>query len=197
MRDARLGMQVAGDFAGRPGRLVTKHDRADRDFAGDHAAEIGRQRGIVIARNPDPVAPRLQRRDGVAVRRGQPVMGVAVVKTVAERDHHARIMPRDHGGEAAERRHRVIGRQQHAARGKARAFFQMQVGDDQQALLFPEQRAGEIGDQSDAGDIDGGRCAAADISSSRNCARAVTFYPVASLTSSSAASASNSSDASP
>ena len=28
----------------------------------------------------------------------------------------------------------------------------MQVGDDEQALLFPEQRAGEIGEQRDAGD---------------------------------------------
>ena len=32
-RDPRLGMQMAGDFAGRAGRLVAKHDRADRDFA--------------------------------------------------------------------------------------------------------------------------------------------------------------------
>ena len=113
----------------------------------------GRQRGIVIARYPDPVAPCLQRRDRVAVRRRQPVMGVAVVKTVAERNHHARIVPRDHRRKPAERRHRIVGRQQHAARRKARALFQMQVGDHQQALLFPEQRAGEIGDQGDAGDI--------------------------------------------
>ena len=28
----------------------------------------------------------------------------------------------------------------------------MQVGDDQEALLFPEQRAGEIGDEGYAGD---------------------------------------------
>ena len=114
----------------------------------DHAAEIGRERGIVIAGNPDPVASHLQCRDRVAVGRGQPVVRVAVVKTVAERDHHARIVPRDHRGEAAERRRGVVGRQQHAARGEARAFFQMQVGDDEQALLFPEQRAGEIGEQT-------------------------------------------------
>ena len=80
-------------------------------------------------------------------------MGVAVVKAVAERYHHARIMPRDHRGKAAERRHRIIGRQQHAARGEAGALFQMQVGDHHQALLFPEQRAGEIGDESDPGDV--------------------------------------------
>ena len=65
-------MQMAGDFAGRAGRLMPEHDRPDRDFAGDHAAEIGRQRRIVIARNPDPVAPRLQRRERLAVGVGQP-----------------------------------------------------------------------------------------------------------------------------
>ena len=79
-------------------------------------------------------------------------MGGAVMKTVAERDHHGRVVPRDHGGEAAERRHGIVRRQQHAAGGEAGAFFQMQVGDDQQALFFPEQRAGEIGDQRHAGD---------------------------------------------
>ena len=146
-RDARLGMQMAGDFARRAGRLVAERDRPDRDFARDHAAEIGRQRRIVIARNPDPVAPRLHRRERVAVGRGQPLMRVAVVKAVAERDHHARIVPRDDGGKPAQRRHGIVGRQQHAARGKAGAFFQMQVGDDEQALLLPEQRAGEIGER--------------------------------------------------
>ena len=48
-RDARLRMQMSGDFADSAGRLVTKRDAADRNFAGDHAAEIGRQCGIVIA----------------------------------------------------------------------------------------------------------------------------------------------------
>ena len=80
-------------------------------------------------------------------------MRLTIVKAVAERDHHARIMPRDHGGEPAQRRHGVIGRQQHAARGKARTFFQMQIGDDEQALLVPEQRAGDVGDKGDACDL--------------------------------------------
>jgi hypothetical protein len=81
-------------------------------------------------------------------------MRVAVVKTVAERNHHARVVPRDHGGETAERRHRVIGWQQHAARGEAGTLFQMQVGDDEQALLLPEQRAGEVGDERDVSNHD-------------------------------------------
>ena len=86
-------------------------------------------------------------------------MGVAVMKTVAERDHHARVVPRDHRSEAPERRYRIVGRKQHAADRETGAFFQMQIRDDEQAFVFPEQRAGEIGDQGDARDIHGrGAC---------------------------------------
>src|SRR4029077_4750791 len=114
----------------------------------------------------------------------------------AERDHHFRIVARDHHGKTAEGSGRIVGRQQHAARGKAGTFFQMQVRDHEQALLLPEQGSGKIRNKGNAGDIKGGN--AHD--------RPVFFeglsayrhgYPVASLTSSSAVSASNSSDASP
>ena len=147
-RHPRLGMQMAGDFA-RPrrsardgtrsgrSRLRSRPRRRDRTAAPDRDCPKSRSSRAA------PAAPRSRRG-----RRGQPLMGVAVMKTVAERDHHARVVPRDHGGEPAERRRRIVGRQQHAARGKAGAFFQMQVGDDEQALLFPEQRAGEIGDEA-------------------------------------------------
>ena len=144
---------MSSNFACCSGRLVPKRDRPNRDFGGDHAAEIGRQRGVVIARNPDPVAPYLQRRQRIAVRFGQPLMGGAVMKTVAERDHHARVVPRDDSREATECRHRIVRRQQHAARRETGAFFQMQIRDHEQALLFPEQGAGEIGDQGHARDI--------------------------------------------
>ncbi len=77
---------MAGDLAMRAGRLVAEGDRADRDFIGDGAAEIARQHRIVIARDPDPVAAGLERGDGVAIVRRQPLMRGAIVKTVAERD---------------------------------------------------------------------------------------------------------------
>ena len=189
---------MAGDFARRAGRLVAERDRPDRDFARDHAAEIGRQGRIVIARYPDPVAPRLHRRERVAVGRRQPLMRIAVVKAVAERDHHARVVPRDDGGEPAQRRDGVVGRQQHAARGEAGAFFQMQVGDDEQALLLPEQRAGEIGEEHYVCDRNLRSAHVLIISRRlRGCRHVLSCYPIASLTSSSAASASNSSAASP
>ena len=83
-------------------------------------------------------------------------MGGAVMKAVAERDHHARVVARNHAGEAPQGRRGVIGWQQHTAGGKARTFFQMQVGDDEQPLRFPKQRAGKIGHQRDAGDVEPG-----------------------------------------
>src|SRR5215831_17638523 len=60
--DAGFRVQIAGDLAERTGRLVTEGDRADADFAGNDAAEVGWQSRIVIARDPDPVPPRLHRR---------------------------------------------------------------------------------------------------------------------------------------
>lgn len=140
--DARLRMQVAGDLALRAGRLVAEGDRADSDFVRDGAAEIARKDGIVIARNPDPVAACLKRGHGGAVLGRQALMRGAIVKAVAERDDDSRIMAGDDGSEPAQCGERVVGRQEHAAGGEARAFFQMQIGNDEQALLFPEQGAG-------------------------------------------------------
>ena len=91
---------MPGDFAGGAGRLVTKHDAADRNFTRDDAADVARQRRVVIARDPDPVAPHLQCRNSFAVARRQALMRFAVMKTVAERDHAAWIMPCDYRAEA-------------------------------------------------------------------------------------------------
>src|SRR5258706_2771355 len=63
--DARLRMQMAGDFAHRTGRLVTERNRPDRNLMSDHAAEIGLLRRIVVALIPEPVAPCLHGLDGV------------------------------------------------------------------------------------------------------------------------------------
>src|SRR5262245_57252967 len=78
--DAGFRVQMAGDLAVGATRLVAKGDRADADFAGDDAAEVGRQRRIVIARDPDPAPPRLHRRYSVAIRIGEARMRIAVMK---------------------------------------------------------------------------------------------------------------------
>ena len=77
-----------------------------------------------------------------------------------------------------------------ARRGKARAFFQMQVGDREQALLRPVQRASGVGNQSNAGNGD----AVVPIRRRATC-RQIHF--IASFISSSAASANRESAASP
>src|SRR4051812_48276494 len=48
-------------------------------------------------------------------------------------------MVRDQPRDARQRLGRVVGRQQLATPRKARAFFQMQIGDDKQTLLGPIQ----------------------------------------------------------
>jgi hypothetical protein len=145
---------LAGDLAARAGWLMTKHDSSDRGFRRDHAAETGRQFRIVIAGDPDPVAPRLQRAERLAISSGQPLMRAAIMKTVAERDHDPRIMPHDHGRQTSQRGGGIVGRQQDATGGEAGTLLQMQIRNHEQPLLFPEQRAGKIGGKRNSGDIE-------------------------------------------
>ena len=114
------------------------------------------------------------------------------MEAIAERDQNLRPVTLKQRGKCAERRRGVVGRQQHAARRIARAFFEMQIGNDQQALLRPVQRARRIGDQRHARDVDHVvRCLVP-------CALPPgSPHPIASLIRSSAASASSTSDASP
>jgi len=155
----------------------------------------GEQIEIVIALDPDPVAPRLQGPDRRAICIGQTLMRVAIMEAVAERDHGARVVMGDNGGQYRKRCRGIERRQQDAAHREARAFFQVQIGDDKQALIVPVQRAGQIGGERDVRDCDR-RCATL---SHRLCLRAQCHvtYPMASRTSASAVSASNSSAASP
>jgi hypothetical protein len=75
----------------------------------------------------------------------------AIMETVTERDHHARIVTRDHCAELRQRRRRIERRQQYTTPGEAGSLFQMQIGNDQQLLLFPEQRAGDVGGEGHSG----------------------------------------------
>ena len=85
------------------------------------------------------------------------------METVAERDDRFRIMAGDDSSEPTQRGQRIIGRQQHAARGEAGTLFEMEVGDNQQALLFSVQRAGEVGREGHISDADPGNAHVVDI----------------------------------
>ena len=149
---ARSILAIAGDLAARAGRLVAEGHRAQRDLVRNLAADAVR-RGIMVARDPDPVTADLQICDRSAVIAGKTRMRITVVETIPECDDRAGLVVSDHGGEPTQGRYRIERRQQGAARRVARAFFEMQIGDDKQALLIPHQRTGEIDAQREAGDL--------------------------------------------
>ena len=126
---------------------MAERQRAERERAREHAADALARIGVVIAGDPHPVAAALQLMKLRAVGRGKPGGAAAVVEIVAERDHDAGGIARDDRAESFQRRRGIIGRHQHAAHGKGRAFFEMQVGDDERAFVGPVERAGEVGDE--------------------------------------------------
>ncbi len=115
------------------------------------AADASGRTGIVIAGDPQPVAPALQSRERGAVGLRHARCTAAVMKAVAERNHEPRRIARNQMRQAPERRRRVVGRQQHAARREGGAFLQMQIGDREQTFVRPEQRAAWIGDEGGPG----------------------------------------------
>ena len=148
MRDARHRMQMAADFAGGAGRQMTEGQRAERQRFLEHAADAVGRLGIVIAGDPDPVAAALQSMQALAVGRHSragppPSWKLSPSATTQARRIHARSAAP--AGPASPRYHKAAAT---AARGVARAFFQMQVGDRQQAVLGPIQRAGGIGSRA-------------------------------------------------
>ena len=135
-------------------RLMPKRQTAERQNIGEPAADIVAPVGIVIAGDPDPIAAVLQRfeRDAAAIAHSR--RAAAIVKAVAERNDTTRRVALDEPGEPRQGRRRVVRRQQHAARGEGRTFFQMQIGDANKFFVRPVQRAGRIGDERDAGETE-------------------------------------------
>ena len=105
----------------------------------------------MVAGDPEPIAAALQRFERGAADIVHSRRPIAVVKAVAERDDKTRCVTLDEPGEPGQGRRRIVRRQQHAARGEGRAFFQMQIGDREQFFIGPKQRARRIGNQRHAG----------------------------------------------
>jgi hypothetical protein len=64
---------------------------------------------------------------------GEALGRLRIMKRIAQSNDALRIVMIEHTTQMHQRRNRVIGRQQHAAAGKAGAFFQMQIGHDDAA----------------------------------------------------------------
>ena len=111
---------MAGDLAaGALDRLVAERERAELERRKKPAADALGWVGIVVARDPDPVAAALQASQRGAVGVGQTRRTASVVEAVAQRHNHARRIARDQRREPCQRGRRVVGRQQHATGGEA------------------------------------------------------------------------------
>jgi hypothetical protein len=205
--DTRDRMQVAGDLtvAGFTRRLVAKGQRAERQRGGEFPADAVHRVGIMIAGNPQPIAAALQGGERRAVRRSHAQRPAAIVEAVAQCDHEPWRIAFDQARHSRQCRRCIVGRQQHAACGKRRAFFKMQIGDDQELFVGPIDCSRSIGEKSDVGNSD---CFIRSSPRKRGpshwipaCAgmsgRSAVAHCIASFTSSSAASARSESAASP
>ena len=98
-------MQVPGDlrrgFSGVG--LVPQHDAAERQHLAHGPAQLRRRLRVVVAAQPDPVAAPLQSRPATRDPRRDARDGPAVVQAVAEHDHGARTVSRQHDRQRRQR----------------------------------------------------------------------------------------------
>ena len=127
-----LGMEMARDFAGRGrGRGdMTEEQGAEDELRLHHAAEIGRRGGIVIAGDPDPAAAADEAGQALAIGAAEALSRAAVMEAVAEADHGLGFVALDRIGEPGQGLGRIVGRQELAAGGEARALLQMEIGKE-------------------------------------------------------------------
>ncbi len=101
----------------------------------------------MIAGDPDPVDGIGHPAQACCVGPAQPPGAPDIVEAVAQADDGFRSVALDSRFQPPQRVGRVIRWQQPAAAGEGRAFLQMQIGHRQQAAVRPSERAGEIGQQ--------------------------------------------------
>src|SRR5262249_32151702 len=82
-RDARGRVQVSGDFTHAAGRLVPKYDRPEREHVCERAPDSRGRIGVVIASDPDPLAPALEGQQLIAITPREARRSTAVMKAVA------------------------------------------------------------------------------------------------------------------
>jgi hypothetical protein len=134
---------MAGHFRAWVGSVgfVAQDDPGDRDLVHKPAAAMIGKAGIVVADDPRPVEAGRQpfeQRPGVG---REPLATEPVVEAVAEAVEPSRAGTLDLAREPAQRRVRIIGRQELPETCEPARLFEVQVGDEQRVLRRPEQRA--------------------------------------------------------
>src|SRR5579875_106674 len=202
MDDARNRVQMSGDLACGAGRMMAEGQASERQRRVECTVNVGAGDWIVVTGEPQPVATPLQGAQLPTIVDPEPRCAIAVMETVAQGDDDAWHVARDQMGKPRQGCGCVIGRQKPAAGGKSRSLFEMQIRDRQQAVLRPIEYAGGIRNQTDTGYGDDVIRSHPRRRGSPPFATACTgtrgqAHEMASLTSSSAASAKSVSAASP
>src|SRR5262245_63314966 len=110
---------MAANFAAIAIRFMAESERTNFQRPVKHAADTVGRLWIMIAGNPDPLAPPLQRTQITAIVVTQAARAAAVMETVAERHNTAWCIVSSQMRQARECRSRIVRRQQLATRGKA------------------------------------------------------------------------------
>src|SRR5215203_55984 len=105
---------------------------------------------VVIAGDPNPSAPFLHAADRCAFLLAEASGSADVVEAVAERNDCAGIEARDYVGEPRESLPSIVGRQELAPARERRAFFEVQVRDEQHVVLREIHGPGQIENGDDA-----------------------------------------------
>ncbi len=110
----------------------------------------------MVAEHPDQVAAGGEVAQAGLVAWLHAAGAAVVVKRVTEGDQGLRSPAAEHAGQTVERGRGVPRGQQAAAGGGGGGFFEVQVGDGEQALGGPDDRAVGVEHQPLAGEVDGG-----------------------------------------
>jgi len=149
------GMQVAGNLAPLRDRcgLVTKNQTTDGQFKRHATAKPARRLWIVIAFDPNPVGATDERGELRPLGVIQTVGSLRVVEGIPQRNDARRRVACHHRSDTLQRGARVVGRQQRTAPCQRRAFFEVDVGEDERALGWPPRGSGAIEQQALAVDV--------------------------------------------
>lgn len=125
-------------------RQVAKDRLSDDDSIGRCTADIGWRRGIVVAGHPDPVMVFGQCLELFTVGTAKAGKAIRVMKAIAKTDDALRRPALQDRSQPFDRRSAVIGGDDRALTGEGRSLFEMEVGNHQQVLIWPDECAGAV-----------------------------------------------------